>query len=202
MSLEERAAIHAALAEPARLAVVDALVLGDASPGELGQALGLPSNLLAHHLKVLTEAGLVQRARSEADRRRTYVRLVPAALAGLNSAVSVLTRAAARVVFVCTHNSARSQLAAALWNQHGRRPYATVPAASAGTDPSPRVHRRAGCTSDTLTANAYQELLQQAGFAAITITPTSCADDGLRSAIIQATKPGIPAPGDSAPDPQ
>ncbi|XVQ16136.1 helix-turn-helix domain-containing protein [Spirillospora sp. CA-255316] len=143
MSVEERAAIHAALAEPARLAVVDALVLGDASPGELGRALGLPSNLLAHHLRVLAEAGLVQRARSEADRRRTYVRLVPAALAGLNPAVSVLTRAAARVVFVCTHNSARSQLAAALWNQHGRRHRAPVPAASAGTAPSPRVHPRA-----------------------------------------------------------
>ncbi len=111
--LERRAAVHAALAEPARLAVVDALALGDASTGELGAALDLPSNLLAHHLRVLEEAGVVQRARSEADRRRTYVRLVPRALEVLGPAVArpVL---AARVVFVCTRNSARSQLAAAL----------------------------------------------------------------------------------------
>jgi len=39
------------------------------------------------------------------------------------------------VVFVCTHNSARSQLAAAMWNDHSR-----VPATSAGTHPAPRVH--------------------------------------------------------------
>jgi protein-tyrosine-phosphatase len=43
-----------------------------------------------------------------------------------------------RVVFVCTHNSARSQLAAALWRKRtGRR------AASAGTRPAARVHPRA-----------------------------------------------------------
>ncbi|WP_344593406.1 hypothetical protein [Actinomadura vinacea] len=78
------------------------------------------------------------------------MRLVPAALAGLNPAVSVLTRAAAGVVLVCTHNSARSQLAAALWNQHGRH-RAPVPAASAGTDPSPRVHPRARSTSPRAT---------------------------------------------------
>jgi protein-tyrosine-phosphatase len=42
------------------------------------------------------------------------------------------------VVFVCTHNSARSQLAAALWAKHS-----PIPAASAGTDPAPRVHPRA-----------------------------------------------------------
>jgi protein-tyrosine-phosphatase len=39
------------------------------------------------------------------------------------------------VVFVCTHNSARSQLAAALWN--GTSP---IPATSAGTHPAPAVH--------------------------------------------------------------
>jgi ArsR family transcriptional regulator, arsenate/arsenite/antimonite-responsive transcriptional repressor / arsenate reductase (thioredoxin) len=134
-SVRARAAVHAALAEAARLAVVDELVAGDRSPGELAEALGLASNLLAHHLKVLEEAGVVARSRSEADRRRTYVRLVPAALAGL---VPAAVLSAPRVVFVCTHNSARSQLAAALWRGRSR-----VPAASAGTRPAARVHRRA-----------------------------------------------------------
>lgn len=38
------------------------------------------SNLLAHHLNVLTDAGLLVRSRSEADRRRTHLRLAPDAL--------------------------------------------------------------------------------------------------------------------------
>ena len=56
-SVELRAAVYAALGDPARLAVVDALALGDRSPGELGESLGLPSNLLAHHLRLLEQVG-------------------------------------------------------------------------------------------------------------------------------------------------
>ena len=41
----------------------------------------------------------------------------------------------ARALFVCTRNSARSQLAAALW-----RSLAGAPAESAGTHPADRVH--------------------------------------------------------------
>jgi ArsR family transcriptional regulator, arsenate/arsenite/antimonite-responsive transcriptional repressor / arsenate reductase (thioredoxin) len=134
-TLEARAQVHAALGEPARLAIVDMLVLGDASPGEVAEALRLPTNLVAHHLKTLQDAGLVVRDRSEGDRRRTYVRLVPEALAVVASpAVGPVPR----VVFVCTHNSARSQLAAALWARSSR-----IPAASAGTTPAARVHPRA-----------------------------------------------------------
>src|SRR2546430_987935 len=112
--LAARARVHAALGEPARLAIVDALALGDASPGEIGTALGLPTNLLAHHLNVLTEAGIIERSRSEGDRRRSYLRLRPQALATLTPAHLQPVEPVARVVFVCTHNSARSQLAAAL----------------------------------------------------------------------------------------
>ncbi|MFG3299730.1 helix-turn-helix domain-containing protein [Micromonospora chersina] len=134
-SLVGRARIHAALGDPARLAIVDALTLGDASPGEIANNLEMPTNLVAHHVKVLTDAGLVVRGRSEGDRRRTYLRLQPAALAALTPPPLA---GVGRVVFVCTHNSARSQLAAALWKRrtNGR-------AASAGTKPAPRVHPRA-----------------------------------------------------------
>jgi ArsR family transcriptional regulator, arsenate/arsenite/antimonite-responsive transcriptional repressor / arsenate reductase (thioredoxin) len=84
---------------------------------------------------VLQEAGVVERSRSEGDRRRSYLRLRPQALATLTPAhIEPVTR----VVFVCTHNSARSQLAAALWADHS-----DIPAASAGTDPAPRIHPRA-----------------------------------------------------------
>jgi protein-tyrosine-phosphatase/DNA-binding HxlR family transcriptional regulator len=126
--LERRAAVHTALSDPARLAITDALGDGDASPSELARMLAIPSNLLAHHLRVLEETGLVTRHRSEGDRRRTYLRLVPGALDALAGRPG---RAARRVLFVCTANSARSHLAAALWRQAS-----TVPAVSAGTRPA------------------------------------------------------------------
>jgi len=126
-SLARRAAIHAALADPARLLIADTLTDGDASPSDLAAMLAMPSNLLAHHLHVLEQAGLITRRRSDGDRRRTYLRLAPGAL---DIAAGPPARAASRVLFVCTANSARSHLAAALW-----RRASSIPAASAGTRP-------------------------------------------------------------------
>ena len=60
-----RAAVHAALADPARLLITDTLALGDVSPSDLADMLAMPSNLLAHHLHVLEQAGLLTRHRSE-----------------------------------------------------------------------------------------------------------------------------------------
>lgn len=134
-SLVDRARVHAALGDPARLAIVDTLVVGDAAPGELGMVLEMPTNLIAHHLKVLEDAGLVVRSRSEGDRRRTYVRLVTEVLA---SVVTPSLTAAPRVVFVCTQNSARSQLAASIWSRRSH-----IPALSAGTQPAAKPHPRA-----------------------------------------------------------
>ena len=74
-NMDGRAAVFAALGEPVRLALVDRLVTGDASPGELATDVGLNSNLLAHHLRVLEDAGVIRRVRSEGDRRRNYVQL-------------------------------------------------------------------------------------------------------------------------------
>jgi ArsR family transcriptional regulator, arsenate/arsenite/antimonite-responsive transcriptional repressor / arsenate reductase (thioredoxin) len=126
--LHRRAALHGALADPARLRIVDTLLVGDASPSELAGLLEIPSNLLAHHVKVLESAGLVVRARSEGDRRRSYLRLVGSALDDLRPPA---VPKAPRVLFVCTANSARSHLAAALWRQA-----CDIPAASAGTHPA------------------------------------------------------------------
>lgn len=138
-SLESRAARHAALADVTRLAVVDLLAARDASPREIAERLGLGSNLLAHHLAVLERAGVVERRRSEADRRRSYVRLVDAAAAdaGEGGGSDMLWSGAASLLFVCTGNSARSQLAAAIWNSH--RGDGVPPARSAGTHPAERV---------------------------------------------------------------
>lgn len=132
--LERRARLHAALADAGRLRIVDALSLGDASPSDLQAGLGMTSNLLAHHLRTLENAGLVTRHRSEADRRRAYLRLEPAALADLVPEAARPELTVPRVVFVCTANTARSQLAAALWARAS-----TLPVASAGTHPADTV---------------------------------------------------------------
>jgi protein-tyrosine-phosphatase len=126
--LERRAIMHAALADTARLQITDTLLIGDASPSELAAMLAMPSNLLAHHLHVLEQAGIITRRRSDGDRRRTYLQLIPGTL---DSLAPPPARAALRVLFVCTANSARSHLAAALWRQAS-----TVPAVSAGTHPA------------------------------------------------------------------
>jgi len=115
---------------------MDLLALQDMSPDGLATELGIPGNLLAHHLKVLEDAGLIRRVTSSNDRRRTYVQALAPALAGLLPEPRATT--AERVLFVCTHNSARSVLAEALWRQSSE-----VPAASAGTRPAEQVNAAA-----------------------------------------------------------
>ena len=133
--IERRASLHAALGEPIRLAIVDDLAVTDRSPNELGRLFDLPTNLLAHHLDVLEAAGLIARFTSAGDRRRRYVRLLHEPLLAMQIVPSGARRA---MLFLCTHNSARSQLAAALWTARTGRP-----AESAGTHPAAKVHRGA-----------------------------------------------------------
>ena len=173
-----RAAVHAALGDPVRLAIVDALVLGEASPSELQRLLDVPSNLMAHHVRVLEKAGVMRRHRSEGDRRRTYLALAPTALAALRPTV---TRDAVRVVFVCTENSARSQLAAALWADTS-----AVPATSAGTHPAPAIHpgalaaaQRHGLTLRAATPRHLDEVVDPAD---VVITVCDAAHEELAAA--------------------
>lgn len=140
---ERRAEIHAALGDPVRLSIVDELSVSDRSPSELSASLGIRPPLLAFHLDTLQRAGLVRRIGSSGDRRRRYVQLVPGPLAGIGITPDLPSTP---VLFVCTHNSARSHLAVAVWQRELRRP-----ASSAGTHPAERVHpgaiaaaRRAG----------------------------------------------------------
>lgn len=128
----QRAPLHAALADPYRLAIVDELMLSDRSPSELAEMLGLRSNLVAHHLQVLDDVGLVQRLSSHGDKRRRYLRLRRATLARLTQSFVL---SVGKILFVCTANSARSQLAAGAWNKRHE-----VPAVSGGTRPALRVH--------------------------------------------------------------
>lgn len=131
LEVELRARRHTALGDPARLAIVDELTVSDRAPIELREMLDIPGNLLAHHLDVLEDVGLIERTRSSGDGRRRYVHLVLDALDGLAPHREIAQGSA---LFVCTANSARSQLAAALW-----RDVLDEPAYSAGTHPAETV---------------------------------------------------------------
>lgn len=175
--LQRRAMRHAALGEPIRLAIVEELVVSDRSPKELASLLGIGTNLVAHHLDVLEHAGLLTRSLSAGDGRRKYVHLVRHHLPVLTAADRAVGR---EVVFLCTHNSARSQLAAALWTKRTGRP-----ATSAGTHPAAHVHpgavvaaRRAGFSL----ANAAPKMVGKIPRAAQVVTVCDLVHEELDAA--------------------
>jgi len=131
-SFRRRAKVHAALADPYRLAIADRLTLCECAPSELAATLDIESNLLAHHLAALESVGLIERLVSQGDRRRRYIRLLPEGHRILQHATPIAAR---RVVFICTENAARSQLAEGIWKQSH-----PLQAVSAGTKPGRRIH--------------------------------------------------------------
>jgi protein-tyrosine-phosphatase len=135
MERSQRAAMHRALGDEIRLQIVDELALSDSTPRELARLTNLETNLLAHHLGVLEEAALIRRRVSSGDRRRRYISLEAELLSGLLPELQVT---ASSVVFVCAHNSARSQVAEAMF-----RSRCGVEVQSAGPDPSSSLHPKA-----------------------------------------------------------
>lgn len=71
-SPEEVVTVLKALADPNRLRILDRLMQGDSCNCELNEQLGLPPNLLSHHLRVLREAGLVGSRHDALDARWIY----------------------------------------------------------------------------------------------------------------------------------
>jgi ArsR family transcriptional regulator len=58
-----------ALGDPTRLSIFELLMHGTQCNCEMGEHLGLPSNLVSHHLRVLREAGLIEATRHPTDAR-------------------------------------------------------------------------------------------------------------------------------------
>lgn len=130
------------LADDTRWTVLRALRLSDYQAGELAEHVQLPQNLVSYHLGLLRQAGIVHTHRSEADARVLYYSLdLPAMQAALQLIGADLHLSLAPrtqhvpggiVVFLCTGNTARSQMAEGWLRQlsQGR-----VPVRSAGTQP-------------------------------------------------------------------
>ena len=105
-SFEARAQAFKALGEPTRLRILAHLQAGECCACKVQEALGVPANLLSHHLKVLREAGIVI-----GTRRGRWIdyRIEPAVLALL---ATVLTSAAEGPATTC-HTTARERTVAA-----------------------------------------------------------------------------------------
>jgi protein-tyrosine-phosphatase/DNA-binding transcriptional ArsR family regulator len=154
----EPAALLKLLGNDVRWRLLVALAPSDRKVNELVEAVGHPPNLVSYHLGQLRAARVVGERRSAADARDVYYSLdlgrLQAALE--RCAVTIhpglwpgsrhlaadsahLAHEPTRVLFLCTHNSARSQLAEAILRHEGGD---GVAVSSAGSEPS-RVHRLA-----------------------------------------------------------
>lgn len=150
------------LANEVRWGLLKALSHGDHQVNELVAHLAQPMNLVSYHLKKMRDDQLVTTRRSEADGRDVYYTLDLQRLhtlyqqAGMALHPSIGTQASStqtypyqRVLFVCTHNSARSQMAEGLLRAMSNGNFDVF---SAGSHPT-TVHPLAIRTMDALGIN-------------------------------------------------
>ncbi|MCG3776823.1 MAG: Glutaredoxin arsenate reductase [Nitrospira sp.] len=136
-----------ALGDDTRLSIVRLLASTDMTAGEIQAQVGAPQNMVSYHLRMLRSLGLLRDRRSSRDARDVYYsvdlnrlqRLYQAIGAALHEGLAAnvgsqddTSSQPIRVLFLCTHNSARSQLAEGLLRKLGGK---DVEVWSAGNDP-------------------------------------------------------------------
>src|SRR4051794_24250953 len=136
---------------PLRWSLLSELARSDRRVGELCERAGRRQSLVSYHLRQLRDGGLVSMRRSAADGRDSYYVLDLPRCGQLLSSAGVALHpglaaspprragherrpARARVLFLCTGNSSRSQIAEALAE---RMSDGAVSSASAGSHPKP-----------------------------------------------------------------
>ena len=139
----------AAAGHPVRWRLLGELARSDRQVHELTALVGQPQSLVSYHLGLLRKADLVRTRRSSADGRDVYYRLdlarcADCCAAGGGAASGAATdtgrprrrprRGTGRVLFLCTGNSSRSQMAEALLRQPAG---GAVDGVSAGSRPKP-----------------------------------------------------------------
>lgn len=142
------------VAHPIRWRVLRELARSDRAVRELTELVGEPQNLVSYHLRQLREHELVNARRSTADGRDSYYavdlgrcgELLSGSLAALHPGLApthadrpARRRRAPRVLFMCTGNGTRSQIAEALLRTMTD---GAIDVVSAGSHPKP-VHPNA-----------------------------------------------------------
>lgn len=138
------------LSDPVRWQLMKELAVSDLRVGELVDLVGQPQNAVSYHLAALRRAGIASARRSSADGRDVYYRIdlrrcrdLIAQAGGLLHPGCALTPAGSSgvhisgrpsLLFLCTGNSARSQIAEAF---AVHRSDGQVRAVSAGSHPKP-----------------------------------------------------------------